>query len=94
MFSLVELPEGYSEPSQTSKMEPYARVLWAVNSFRKCSILDISQCSEYASFHYANVFAVEQELTKSFIFYRGKSMMVYGHIQVLRVNVVNSELHI
>ena len=48
---ILATAETYSEPSQTSKMEFFAKIInsWKpLTIFAKCFILDTRQCSEYA----------------------------------------------
>ena len=52
LISVVEGTEAYSEPSQTSKMDSFAKIVNGVQPliiFAKHSILDVWQGSEYAS---------------------------------------------
>ena len=44
----VEMAEAYLDPNQTSQMEPFAKILKAVNYFHKWSILDVWLSFKYS----------------------------------------------
>ena len=62
----MQIPEAYSEPCQTSKIEFIAKILDRFQSLAtcvKCSILDVWQGSEYA-FEYLPKFNNKDSRTK------------------------------
>ena len=61
--SLDSYPDAYSEQCQTSQWRVlHKNQLFVVKYFRKCSILDVWQSSEYVSGHYNHSLVVENKL--------------------------------
>ena len=73
---IIQYPEAYSEPTQTSKMKPFVKIVngfVSLTIFSKSSVLNLRLCSKYAPVRTCHLTA---RATVSEIVYLSKNLLL------------------